>query len=70
MKNLVISCFVMLVGCGVGLPIGLYIRNLQTQLDTIRELWHDAPAGFREGLRQYHPAEYAKWVAAMREGNE
>lgn len=36
-------------------------------LTTLRQLWHDSPAGFREGLKQYHPAEYAKWHAAMQE---
>lgn len=41
--------------------------RLYKRLSDLVTLWHDAPSGFREGLRQYYPAEYAKWVAAMKE---
>ena len=40
-------------------------HELQNKLTTLRRLWHTAPAGIQDGLRLYHPLEYAKWVAAM-----
>jgi len=42
------------------------VAALRAQLATLRKLWAELPAGYRAGLQAYHPAEYRKWVEAMK----